>query len=110
MSNSDNQRQQDGNIWACLFILGALVPSFRGILAFLLMVLAFTWCINVLGDSTVFNDPKIYYSGVNPHTGKQQVVQGCRPERLTESGECDKSITWDTLRRTFPSFGPSKHE
>lgn len=63
-----------------------------------------TWGFNVLGVSTIFNSPDIYYSGVDANTGQQVVVRGCRPERLRPDGSCNKSIDLATVIEAIPRW------
>jgi len=71
---------------------------------YLVALVAFTWVINIFGESTIFNSPDIYYSGVDANTGKQVTIQGCRPERLLPDGKCNKSIDLATVKKAFPQW------
>jgi hypothetical protein len=109
MSESyDEHRQRDEETIKSFFIFTYFFPSFRWLIPlFILFVLA-AWGFNVLGESTVLNSKEIYYSGVNPWTGKTEVVKGCRPEHLTRDGKCDNTITIDTIKKAFPFLGPAQ--
>lgn len=63
-----------------------------------------TWGFNVLGVSTIFNSPDIYYSGVDANTGQHVVVRGCRPERLRPDGSCNKSIDLAIVIEAIPRW------
>jgi hypothetical protein len=80
------------------------VRGLRTLLYFLLALYAVTWGVNILGVTTIFNDPAIYYSGIDANTGKHAVVQGCRPERRRPDGSCNKSIDFDTIVEAFPRW------
>jgi len=82
-----------------------LFPSLRWLIPVFLIAIGGVWGINILGDSTALNSPDIYYTGTDPVTGKPVVVKGCRPERVMPDGSCDRSISIDTIRRSFPSIG-----
>lgn len=62
------------------------------------------WVLNILGESTIFNSPGIYYSGIDANTGKQVTVQGCRPERLRPDGSCNKTLDLDLVLKAFPRW------
>lgn len=85
-------------------------PSFRWLIPLFIVAIAGLWALNVLGTSTVLNSPEIYYSGINPWTGKMETIQGCRPEHLTEDHKCNNQITMDTIKKSFPFFGAAKQE
>lgn len=97
-----NENEKVAGGWLAAFWL---FPSLRWLIPVFLIAIGAAWGINVLGDSTALNSPDIYYSGTDPVTGKLIVVKGCRPERLMPDGTCDRSITIDTIRRSFPSIG-----
>ena len=67
------------------------------------------WLLNILGESILFNALEIIYSTHDPKTGQITFTQGCRAERLMPDGTCDTSITFETLRRSFPFLsGPNE--
>ena len=83
---------------------GSFLRGVRTIIIFLMAFYVFIWVINVFGVSTIFNDPEIYYSGINANTGERVVVKGCRPERLRPDGSCNKSIDLPTIIEAIPRW------
>lgn len=101
-------RERDRRTWGFLGIIGALFPGTRGWLGLFLVFVAVIWVFNMLGESTMFNNPDIYYTGKDPRTGQTVVVKGCRPERVLPDGSCNKSIDLATIKKAFPFFGPAR--
>jgi len=101
-------RARDARTWEWIGIFGYFFSGLRGWIAILLFFVGVIWVMNMLGESTMFNDPDIYYSGKDPRTGQMVVVQGCRPERVLPDGSCNKSIDLATIKKAFPFFGPAR--
>lgn len=108
MESYDDHRKRDEETIGLALLAAYFFPSLRGWIVFAALLMAGVWGINILGESTIFNSPDIYYSGIDARTGKQTIVQGCRPERLKPDGSCDKSISIDTIRKAFPFLGSAR--
>lgn len=104
----DEHRERDEKSWNALFFGLWLFPSLRWLIPVIVVAVGGIWLLNVLGDSTVLNSPEIIYSNKDPVTGDIKWTKGCRAERLMPDGTCDKSITIDTVRRSFPFIGEVK--
>lgn len=101
-------RDRDSRAWDTILIVGVLFKGARFWIFLLLMFTCGAWFFNILGESTRFNSPDIYYVGTDPNTGKTVVTQGCRPEKVLSDGSCDNAITWNTAREAFPHLGPAQ--
>ena len=44
------------------------------------------------GNTGIWNNPNIIYTGTDPATGKVVAKKGCRPERVQPEGSCDSSF------------------
>lgn len=75
-------RARDRRTWTNWLLLSWLAPGLRWLWVPVLVAVAAAWLMNILGESTVLNDPEIYYSGKDPRTGEVVVVKGCRPEKV----------------------------
>jgi hypothetical protein len=104
LESYDEHRERDERTAETGLFAAWLFPSLRAFIPVVVVAIAGLWIFNMLGESTILNDPNTFYAGTNPHTGKPLVVEGCRPERLLPEGSCDKSISLDTTRKTFPFF------
>jgi hypothetical protein len=106
MHNVKNQHTRDdylrnGNKSILLMLL---IPFIKFLIPALFIAITGYWAFNVLSEATIFNSKEIYYAGVNPWTGKDVVVKGCRPSRLREDGTCNKKITINNLKEGIPTF------
>lgn len=106
--NYEEHRERDKNNAIDFLLFNYFTGWFSWLIPVIVLAMAGAWIFNVLGESTVLNDPNIYYSGVNPWTGKTEVVQGCRPEHLTIDRKCNNEINVDLIKKAFPFFGPAK--
>jgi hypothetical protein len=104
----EEHRERDARTWDIILVIGLFFKGSRFWIFLLMLLTAAAWITNILGESTRFNNPDIYYSGTDPQTGKVVVTQGCRPEKVLPDGSCDNAITWDTARTAFPHFGPAR--
>lgn len=73
-----------------------------------LLVMGAFWVLNLLGETALLNSSDTLYASKNPLTGEVTVTKGCRADRLRPDGTCDKSITLDAVRRSFPFYGPGR--
>lgn len=104
----DEHRKRDEESILNFLIFNYMTGWFSWLIPALIVGVLGVWIINVLGESTILNDPNIYYSGINPWTGEHEVFQGCRPEHLTIDRKCNNEITLDLIKKSFPFLGEAK--
>ena len=49
------------------------------------------------GNTGIWNDPNIIYTGTDPVTGKVVATKGCRTDRVRSDGSCDRSFNFAEL-------------
>lgn len=104
----EEHRKRDEETILCFLFFRYATGSFSWLIPLVVIAMIGAFILNVLGESTIFNNPDIYYSGVNPWTAQNEVVKGCRPEHLTIEKKCNNEITMELIKKSFPFLGSAR--